>query len=266
MALTDNWEASWRYNNDFSDSSGNGITGSAIGTTFSSSIKKLGSHAAEHDGVNDAVNYGNVLNSVFAGADKKFSFSFWLYMNNLDIAQQYFNKYGDSSHGEDQRQFFVYVGTDGKIHFRVYFDLLGNTSREYVTPASTITAGSFHLIRMTYDGSIDTNDGLDRCTIKVNNINKALSMSSSGALVAIPSGTARLATGGAIGSSGSTVIDDLDGFIDQGDIWSRILTSQDDTDMWNGGAGIEIDGILGIGALVNGGLINNGLTEGRLIG
>lgn len=241
MALTDNWEASWRFNNDWTDSSGNGINGSAIGATFSSSTKKLGSHSSSYDGIDDAGNFGDVLNSVIAGADKKWSFSFWVYLNNLDDNHGVFSKYGDSSHSEDQRQVFCYITTTGVIVFRTYFDLgLGNVHREYTTPASTISAAGFHLIRVNYDGSIDTNDGLDRITIKADNVNKAIGMTGNGALGDIPSGTARLATGGLIGSSGSTVVLPMDGFIDQGEVWSKILTSQDDTDLWNGGAGIEI--------------------------
>ena len=241
MALTDNWEASWRFNNNWLDSSGNGINGSAIGATFSSSTKKLGSHSSEYDGTDDAGNFGNVLNGVFAGADKKFSFSTWVYLNNLDANQFYFTKMGDSSHSEDQRQFYNWIATDGSVVFRPHFGLGASSAyRQYTTPAATISASGWHLIRVTYDGSIDTNNGDDRVTIKVDNVDKAITFVASGVLGEIQSGTARLATGGYIGSSGSAVFGEVSGFIDQGDIWSRILTSQDDTDIWNGGAGIEL--------------------------
>lgn len=240
MALTDNWEASWRYNNNGDDSSNNGITGIPIGATYSSSTKKLGSHAAAFDGADDAFNYGNVLNNVFAGADKKFSYSFWVYLNNLDNNQFFFNKMGDSSHSEDQRQFYSWIATDGSVVFRPHFGLgIGSAFRQYSSPASTIAAGSFHLVRITYDGSIDTNNGLDRVTMKVNNVAKTVGMSASGLLGDIQSGTARLSTGGYIGSSGSTVFGEVDGFIDQGDIWSRTLTSADDDEIWNEGVGLQ---------------------------
>lgn len=242
MALTDDWEASWRFNNNWLDSSGNGINGAAIGATFSSITKKLGSHSSEYDGIDDAGNFGDVLNNVFAGINKKFSFATWIYLNNLDNVQFFFNKYGATGHSENQRQFYTRVLTDGSVELVVFFNL--GTSpfryRIYTTPASTISAIGFHLIRVTYDGSIDTNDGEDRVTIKVDNVDKAISFTAVGALGAIQAGTARLSTGGYIGSSGTTVIGEVDGFMDQTDIWSRILTSQDDTDIWNGGAGIEL--------------------------
>ena len=267
MALTDNWEASWRFNNDWTDSSGNGINGSAIGATFSSSTKKLGSHSSVYDGIDDAGNFGNVLNSVFAGADKKFSFSTWVYLNNLDTVQFHFTKYGASGHGENQRQFYARILTNGSAELVVFFNLGISPFRFriYTTPAGTITAAGFNLIRITYDGSIDTNDGNDRVTIKVNNVDKALSFTSAGALGEIQVGTARLSTGGYIGSSGSTVIGEVDGFIDQTDIWSRILTTADDNAIWNGGAGLEIGLAANVGQLINGGLIDNDLTKGRLV-
>jgi hypothetical protein len=240
MAINDNLEFAPNFNNDWTDASGNGLDGSAIGATFSSGTKKLGSHSSAYDGTDDAGNFLNVLNSVFAGADKKFSFAFWLYFNNLTANQRYFAKLGDTTQGENQRQFHAWVQTDGAIALRIHFDLLGNASRKYETPASVISAGGWQLVRITYDGSIDTNDGLDRVTMKVDDVDKTVSMTPTGALGDIPSGTARVSTGGYIGSSGSVVSGDMDGFIDTGGVWSRILTSDDDDDLWNGGAGIEL--------------------------
>ena len=205
------------------------------------------------------------MDNIFEGADKKFSFSFWTYFSNLTANQIFFSKLGFGPHSEDQRQFFVIALTDGTLRFRTYFDLLGTSERTYNSPISTLTTGAWQLVRVTYDGSLDTNDGADRVTMRVDDVNKAISMTGAGALGDMPSGIARLATGGAIGSSGSIVSNEMTGFIDQGDIWSKRLTSQDDTDLWNGGAGVEVGAVGGVGALINGGLINNGLTRERLV-
>jgi hypothetical protein len=249
-------ESAWNFNNNWLDASGNDIDGSAIGATFSSSIKKLGSHSSAYDGLDDAANFGNNLNSVFAGADKKFAIVSWIYVDNLDANQVVLSKYGDSVQSEDQRQFFVMIRTDGSVLFRVHFTLTNVAFRSYITPVSTITSLGWHLIRINYDGSIDTNDGDDRVTIKVNNLDKALTHSPrAGSLGAIPTGTARLATGGYIGSSGTTVGVPLDGNIDTTGIYSGLLTETDDNYIWNSGSGRElpftegIKGMFGIGKL-----------------
>jgi hypothetical protein len=60
---------------------------------------------------------------------------------------------------------------------------------------------------------------------------------------------------------------EFDGLIDETAIWDRALTAGEVAQLYNGGAGIEIGvGVGGVGTLVNRGLINSGLTGGRLCG
>jgi hypothetical protein len=61
-----------------------------------------------------------------------------------------------------------------------------------------------------------------------------------------------------------TTSENYKGNVDNTLTYQKWPTTAEIAELWNGGVGVEI-GVGGVGALVNGGLINTGLTRGRLL-
>ena len=161
--------------------------------------------ALEFDGSSQYINFGAVLDSVFAGADKKFSISLWLQLNDITSADKWLiGKYDRNS---NKRSWFFYIGaTDTFGDTLVFLWALGNASASRIVKASTAinsTSNIYHIV-LTYDGSIDTNDGLDRPDFYINGVKESKSLrTSSGVLPNIPTTTGLLSIGAELDASGN---------------------------------------------------------------
>jgi hypothetical protein len=157
------------------------------------------------------------------------------------VANVIFSKYGDSSHGEDERQFTVELTQTGFLQFYFTGALDGSRFRGVGSTTTAMSTGQFYKIGVSYDGSIDTNNGLDRVQLYVGKIQQSTSLVLNvGSLGDIPSGAARLAVGAAIGTVGP-VSYASDIFADAGKLWSRVVTPTEFTvDSWNDGIGVEL--------------------------
>ena len=104
----------WKGEGNASDSAGANHGALMSGATFAVGIV---GQAFSFDGVNDAVKFGDVLDDVFAGPDKRFTIDLWVKVNALSNALLV-GKLGDSVEGpEDQRQFGFIVRPDGSLDF-----------------------------------------------------------------------------------------------------------------------------------------------------
>jgi hypothetical protein len=228
MALIDKLIAAWRLNNDYTDAVG-ANDGTAMGSAgFDGTIKKLGSHSVLcNAGGTDAVNFGDVLDATFAAVDGKYSFSIWVYPTNIASNPVVFSKAELTVTG-----FWGRIMSTGLFSFLIGFS--GSASRTYNATDQEISTDEWTHIVVTYDGSLDTNDGLDRVKIYINNSEAALSLVTSGALTDIPDTTNRLAVGGVITNTGTSVTLPFIGNLDEFEIFNDVLSAAEVSALWNG--------------------------------
>ena len=214
----------------WTDLSGRGNTGTLVnGPTYSSA--NYGSIVL--DGADDWVNLGNIFNDVFAGTSKKFTISSWVKFNSLPTDDTILAKLGDSSFGENQRQFYFAVGSYGsyELEFLAYFALVGGAYRGYRTVGANIQTNTFYNLVISYDGSFaDAN----RFGLYVNGVSYSVTPTvSSGSWGNIQSGTARLSIGAYVGTSSSSPFGLLNGNIPQVSIYNRALSAAEVSQNFN---------------------------------
>ena len=184
------------------------------------------------DGSDDYVNFGNILNDVFAGVDKKFSIMSWVNYNTLDLNGNHIvNKTGDSNFNENQRQFSFQVRNPNnaygsyELEFFTYFNLAVSNYRGYRTVNADIQTGRFYHFCVSYDGNIN---GPDRYGLFVDGVKYSVTPTfTGGSWGDIQSGTARLAIGAQIGSSSSSPIAVSDASISNLSIYNRALSAKE---------------------------------------
>lgn len=155
----------------WTDLSKNGYNGTLtnMGTTgFSSS--NLGSIV--FDGTNDYVTMGNILNTIFTGTNIKFTLSVWCNKSSNTSTGSLICKYGDSLQSVNERHLY-FTFESGKISLWTWGNPsnagVNNWYRQVVTNDSFNT-NTWYNVTTTYDGSINTNNGLDRVKIYINGI------------------------------------------------------------------------------------------------
>jgi hypothetical protein len=120
------------------------------------------------DGSSAYIDFGDVLDSTFAGANKRFSVAFWVKSaaGNAGKAVILLAKEGDSgcTPAEDQRQWLTSLAKVGLAGFTYHKKLVGHV--KLVMSKNTLGAGSWHHLIFVYDGSVTTAAG-DRVTIYI---------------------------------------------------------------------------------------------------
>lgn len=180
--------------NNVEDVNGNEVT-VAISSTFTTTDYTF------FNGTTNRSQYGDILDSLFSANDT----NFWLELtiNNalLSGIRPLVTKY-DTAGNQRAFQWFI-SGTD------VFFGWAGvgsGATNRVVKWTNVMTAGE-HVLVLRYDGSIDTNDGLDRLTLLIDGAtagSKTLSTSVS-SLPQIANTTAQLAVGTFVNSAGTPV-------------------------------------------------------------
>ena len=247
MGLLNDLVAYYKFDETAGAVANDAHTGGYDGDITGATINQVGKidKAYDFDGVsgNDDVDLTNnaIWNTTFGGADKKFSVSCWIKPDSNN-GGMFFSKLADASFGENQRQFYMKVrpATNNKL-LMMYYCNLGDTIYRGVQGSTEITAdgATWAHIVITYDGSIDTNDGLDRVQMYVDGNTQTETLEfSSGTLGDVQTGTARTCVGALLNSAGDTSITNFDGIIDEVGTWSRVLSSSDVTELYNSGSGL----------------------------
>lgn len=170
--------------NNVEDVSGNEVT-VAISSTFTTTDFTL------MNGSSNRLNFGDTLDSLFAANDTNFWLEATIKNHSLSGSRVLFAKYSTS---DNQRSFFWnYNGAD--VFFTWY--TLANGLQQRQIKWTGVLDGSEQVLVVKYDGSIDTNDGLDRLTLLIDGVtagSKTLS-SSVGALGNIVNATSFLSFG-----------------------------------------------------------------------
>lgn len=180
--------------NNVEDVNGNEVT-VAISSTFTTTDYTL------FNGTSNRLRFGDILDSVFAAADT----NFWLEitLNNATLAGTRRLITKNDSTGNQRAFALYYINSD--VYFAWY--RLGTASGIIVIKwAGALTTGEHELV-MKYDGSIDTNGGLDRCILEVDGVvqSKVLDQGDPLLLANINNSTAQLAIGMDINSAGTPV-------------------------------------------------------------
>ncbi|QEW05660.1 LamG domain-containing protein [Nitrincola iocasae] len=149
---------------------------------------------------NGAADLGNVFDDLVSAPGALFSIGFFVRGSNLD---NLFTKLGDSNHNENSRQFTIRT-VNGYVGMLWYGNLGGTSLRDVRATEAPINDNEVYHVGIAYNGASNTNNGLDRVTIRINGheVAKTMAISYGNFPEIIPSGPARVGIGAALGSTG----------------------------------------------------------------
>jgi hypothetical protein len=221
MPITDNLVAYWKME-EASGSRASEVNSHTLAdnNTVTQATGKLG-NAAQFTAANSE--YLSIAdNADVSAGDVDWTLGLWVYLDSTAGSQTILAK-GDGGSGE-----FVFkyrAESSGFFKFEVYgasgFGSPGVVSTEFVVLP---TASTWYFILLRHDATANT------LTIAVNN-GTPISVSHS---AGIYNGTGAFTVGG-----WPTFSEYFTGRIDSLGIWKRVLSSQDQTDLYNGGTGLE---------------------------
>jgi hypothetical protein len=177
--------------NNVEDASGNEIT-VAESVTFTTT------EYTYFDG-NHAIRFGDILDSVITAANTNFELHLTVNDVSWSGTRYIVTKYSTP----DNQRSFNWRASGNNVIFQWVGNVNGENARQ-VTWTNVLTAGE-HDLKLTYDGSIDTNDGLDRVALYIDTVlqgSKALTSSNESLLETIANGTAQLAIGALVNATG----------------------------------------------------------------
>lgn len=182
------------------------------------------------DGIDDFISMGDVLDSVFAGADQAFSFAFWMQVDTIGKKQIILAKSSDSNCDADERQFHLKLSSDHRLQLATMFDLGYHHSHRVVTTTHAIQSESdwVHVV-VTYDGASVENDGLSRVNFYIDGHKVTTEFFSvQRGLGEMKDGNAPFAMGNQINSSGENCGNfNYGGKLDDLRIYNRALTEEE---------------------------------------
>ena len=232
-ALTTDLEANWRLDETsgtFADATGNGHTGTAVGSPWGDGTNGLINGAVELDGTNDWVKAGDMANFAITNS---FSGSMWL---KLDANPTVFNFFmGQQESGASgAKGWRLGNGTDrGKLRFILQDGSGGLDFKE--TTGNVLNSTDWLHLAFTYDGSANSNGII----LYVNGVAAAtgtgLNQLTSSSDITTAAGT-EFSIGARDADGGGTVA----GLIDEVGLWNRVLTPAEVTTLYNGGSGMQI--------------------------
>jgi len=185
---------------------------------------EFGRASRSFDGVNDYIDLGDSLDSVFAGTGKQWSFTAWVKADTLND-RLIFAKWHNSN---PDRAYFIRILSSGDLGINLSSD--GTTSNRWgkVTNTSPINANTWHHVAVSYDQTATGNyirlwvDGVEDT-----NLTDYLQ---SGTFTSIYDGSATIQISGINGTNSQ----DFDGKIADVRIYDTDLTSTDITNLYNG--------------------------------
>lgn len=224
--LEEGLEAYYPFNGNANDESGNNYDGSTSNVTLD--VDRNGNtNSAYQFGSDSFIGLGDILDEYTAGADKEFAFSVWIKPTALNTDYgAVLCKNSDSECSENGRQYLLLVN-DSTVQFMYQTSLSTPLNNRKATASYDFIKDAWYHIAVNYDGSVDTNDGIDRVEIYVNGvkISSLASISPRGGNYDITDGTAHLGIGNRLDSQGDICGDlSFDGSIDEVRFYSRQLT------------------------------------------
>ncbi len=194
-----------------------------------------GKYGGAYDFEQDDLNYvdlGDIFDDIFVG-DNKFSFSIRVKHETVMNSQPYISKLADSTCNQNLREFFfgVWYLSDGVtlVPRFLWYETSGTSVYRIVFGSTKLYPNIRYHMVLTYDGSINTNNGLDRANIYINGIKDPIgrTMSQGSLLNGIVDLSSHLSIGWTINSDGTLCNQSAiyDWLIDEVRIYDRVLSS-----------------------------------------
>ncbi len=231
--LNDGLIAYYPLNGSAEDNSENNFDGLIEGATISADRNDFSRGAFYFDGHDDFIQMGDKLDSVFAGSDQEFSFSFWMKPDTVK-KQIIFAKSSDTNCNADERQFHLKLTAENKLEFAAIFNPGFHHSHRVISSSQPLEAtADWTHIAVTYNGATDEDDGLSRVSIFVNGEKVSTALSSvQGTLGAIQDGTAQFALGNQVNSLGENCGNfNYQGYLDEFRVYNRSLADTEITQL-----------------------------------
>jgi hypothetical protein len=239
MALTDNLVSYWTLD-ESSDGSGaitrndshgtnhltdNNTTASAAGIISNGADFELSN--SERLSIADASQTGLDLSG-------DFSFSFWLSLEQLPSTAASVFRFFDKQVGGTTRSYTILSNNNvsNGIEVEVYGDGTTSNRRIGTSPVNTFSAGDVGVFR-----HIVCTFTLSGGTVRIykDAVSQTITTNNAGSVASIFNSANAFAIGGrSDGAAGNFV----DGIIDEVGVWNRVLTSDEVTELYNGGAGL----------------------------
>ena len=125
------------------------------------------------------ISLGDNYDNFIAVPNAKFSFSLWFKRQNFTSAfHSLIGKYSHNGCNESERQYELKIHTDHTIEFG-YFSALSTQNYRVVRGTTQILDSAWHHVVITYDGTVNTNNGIDRVKLYLDNNPENLSLTSS---------------------------------------------------------------------------------------
>ena len=245
ISLGSGLSVSYPFTGNANDATGGGLNGTVYGATLTSDRFGNPNQAYFYNGSSSYINYGNILNSVFAGAGNKYSLSVWIkpasVMNNNFILAKTAD--GGCSEAEEQIYFRILYG---QVNFTYCTTLYsGNAAYPSGTMMINDTSMWYHIV-VLYDGTVTTGGGVDRVKIYVNNVSDVMhaALAPTGTIGDIQTGTAPMGTGIDISTPGSPCSSAyFNGKIDDLRIYDRLLNTSEINALYLGPTNVGISEI-----------------------
>lgn len=232
--------AAYPFSGNANDTSGNGFNGTVNGAEPTTDRFNCPNSAYQFATNDDYINLQNILDTVFAGSGSQFSISVWFKAGQIGMTNNFLvTKVADGGCSEDERQFYFRILND-KIGFSYNVNSTSTASGRGIIGSTSIndTSSWYHIV-VTYDGTINTNNGLDRVKIYVNSVADNTSFDSTPPAVSlgdIPNGTAPLSVGNYLSVEGSPCNSGTDHFygkIDDILIYNSVISSAEVLALYN---------------------------------
>ena len=184
--------------------------------------------AYHFNGTSDYIYMGDILDDVTTGTDKTFSFSLWIKRDNINTLRKLIlSKNADVNCNATGRQYSIQLTEDNRIQFVWNHQLTLSHNWRIVRSTTNLSdTDTWYHIVVTYDGTIDTNNGVDRIKIYINGEETDCFLADyHGSLGDIADGSAYFALGNPTNTGGTTCGNYyFDGCIDDVFIFESVLS------------------------------------------
>lgn len=241
-------EAQYYFNNGNANADVGGINGVVNNATLTDDRFGCPNSAYNFDpALNSGISLGDNFDNIISGPDTQFSLSFWFNtLGNDNTDAPMFVKYGHSPCSEDQRQYGFELSSANKFSF-VFASTLGGVNFIEVEGNTVVNDANWHHIVIIYDGTIDSNGGLDRVTMYLDNqLETVTTAQALGTTTEIQNGTAHTGIGQIYSSGGTScngTIQKYDGNLDDFRLYSKLLTPVEVDSLFNESSPCETESI-----------------------
>jgi hypothetical protein len=230
-ALLSGLQGSYKLNealgNDAVDYSGNANTLTDVGSVEAEAVGKIGGARSWNSGGTQHLIAAD--GTVFHFTDSDFTISIWARLDDLVTSYTLWAKTNNTSNNRQYR--IQYNVAEGRFHFFGSTDGANYDVTLVASNSGAIVANTWYHVLVWYD-SVGNVLG-----VRVNN-GTADTLSHSGGFF---NGNEPFRLGNFVGSPGSIVVNKLQGDLDALQIWNRVLSPSEQTNVYNSGDGVELE-------------------------